>query len=227
MSRKGLARMIRSVAFADQETKKYQVMHNVYTNALPTSGQFGQVINIVGGLPDYRNSGVDPAASFVGDKIYVKGLKIRVQTRNYETLLEDVHPIRYRISLISTTNFDELANPITNSPIPVVWYEPTTTIMQLTSIRFDPNKIQILKSYQWTLDPRDTAAQVKQREFYYKFNRWFTTENESNSVPRFFGLRGNGKQYYIMLEAWDVTGITIATSKNSCLIDEVLYFKDS
>lgn len=227
MSRKGLAKMIKSIAFADQETKRFQVTYQPFITVPPTSGQYGQVYNIVGTLPDYRNSGINPAEAFVGDKIFVKSVKFRFQTRQFLTVGTD-RPMHYRASLISTTSFDELVSPLTNSQIPITWYEPTTTVMQLTAIRFDPSKIKILATKRWKTDPRATSTEVDNVSIFYKFNRWFTSENESNSVPRFFGLRGNGKQYYIMIEAWDPTGATILSPSISQLyIDQILYFKDA
>lgn len=227
--------MIQAVSFAQVETKKFTFYSNALIDNPPISYQWSMVEHLFGRIPRNTNNTGTPGivvpsdTAFIGDKIYMKGIAIRIVAKQLGAATTAT-PMRIRATLLSTSSFADLTVPAGQSAgIPGTWKDNATTAFRYTFDRFNMQRVNILKQKTWVVASRDGQNAMQNiHRFYLKLNRNMTSTVEySTASNQFFGLRANGKQYYLALEIYREDETTITVSNTGFQYELIAYFKDA
>lgn len=190
--------------------------------------------HFISDLPNVRNSSTPSDTSFIGDQIYLKGIKWRF------TMTWDSHAsatpgtaIWVRISLLSGTNINDgttlYPTLVGETPIPPVFYEPTSLLgIPVTAQRWNTQRVKVLRTKKFVIRPGNEKTAFSTYNLYMPFNRNMKTSyEESNITSNTFGLRANGKQYWWALELYNPTGGALDEFGGGPRCEKIIYFKDA
>ena len=194
------------MAQGQQETKRYQAAFTPFTTVPVVTGvpYYLYLQHAFSDLPNNRNIAADSDQTFIGDSIYLKGIKWRVNLRWNGGGVSGPRgvPLWYRITLLSSAE-----QHTGEGAIPVKFYEETSrTAMECTNQRWNTQVVKVLATKKGMVKSEEQIA-IKEIDLYQKFGRMIKRENnESDFSSNYFGLRGNGKQYYLALELFNPLG---------------------
>lgn len=227
-----MVRLIRSIAFGTQETKHHEVTYNTFAAAgsappngggVPnlTSASYAYVRHLWGDLPSAIGVNSSTDYSYIGDEVYIKGVKTRWFLQTF--VGATIGRLHCRMSICATSAWEDTGSDAVNAvPMPVSWYlDPT---LPHPYRRFNSQKIQVLWSKSWNTidDPQMTQL----RSHYHKFGRKFkrANEQEPTALDTRWGINAH-KDYFVLLEAYKMDNTDLDTGLTS-LFEKSVYFKD-
>jgi len=232
--RKGLIRLIKSVALSTAETKRYQAFFAPFNYITSTGSSYKYLQHFISDLPNVRNSATASDTSYIGDTIFLKGVKWRfTMTWDSHNTTTPGTAIYVRISLLSGTNINDgnvlYPTLIGEHIIPPTFYEPTSLAgMPTTTQRWNTNRVKVHRTKKFVIRPMNEKTALSTYNLYMPFNRKMkTSTEESNISTNTFGLRANGKQYWWALEMFNPNGGELDEFSGGPRCEKIIYFKDA
>lgn len=232
-SGKRLIRLIKAVAFKTQETKTYSDYFEPF-NMLPPSilslHQYSVVIPLFFDIPTIKNTLTRSGESVVGEKLYSKGISMKMALWQNDTALGGVSSIAGRITLLSTTHGSDI-NVVGSSPripgyVPDIWREPSGNPYVTT--RWNLQRVRVLKTKRFGIRPNGGLSYASFINFFCPVKGWKTRDTRETINPLVTDYFGNlsGRNYFVALEMWTVNGEPV---NNTCqmTIDKKYWFKDA
>lgn len=226
--RKSLIKLIKSVSLSTQETKKSISVDTTLWTTLPPLGaaNWAFVRPLWANLPDVKNT-LTPSdqGSFIGDIIYVRGVRMRFAFSQTAPTL----PVAttWRMTVVSTTKSEDLLTPTGVSPIPTSWYEFGSVNMPAPYRTFNMQRIKPLwSSGKRVTNQHDTNASFTLIDHYQKFNRKFKKAAEDSAVLNNTWGLNTGRDYYMIIEGYKNNNTSISQDA-SIQFENTVYFKDA
>jgi len=221
--RKSLIKLIKSVSYATQETKQYFTSYDPLGFFSPGSAaNLSYCHHLWYAIPNAGNTSIVTNNSFIGEQIYVKGVKLRLTPSPGMTT-----NMMMRVSIISVSDAAVYLSTPEFAVTPPQWYAQDTGNMALAYARrrFNMNKVNVLMSKQIWMRPLGSGYTKPWRNIYVKFNRRFKRRDEETTVNETWGLN-KGKDYYAILEYTNLNGTAIVGNMGMNY-QAMVYFKDA
>lgn len=224
-----MAAAVKSVMFKTLETKKF--VTNYFVNVLyPFSAAttYSVCHPFLSDLPRSNNTLTRSDYTFVGNQIYLKGIKfwpLFTFTTSGGTL--PVTGIRVRMSIISTADrVSSVIGPAQfGAPLPA-WFEEGAANPP-TMIAFNTERVTVLKSWTRTLNYAAGNQHIIPMKKYVRVSRKMTANSPgSTSVNTFFG-DNKGKNLWWIFEIYNLSGVALSNTSCQLQLDKFTYFKDA
>lgn len=223
--RKRLINLIKSVSLSTQETKIFRTNYNLYGALAPVGSSYSVCLPIFGPIPKLKNTATLTDGSVIGNQFWSRGAKFKFLWTSVDTAAANAPYQRMRISLISTSNImDATSTGLGVVFTPASWYEFST--MPTTVKSFETQRIRVLKSRTYTLAPRGGLVHQAIVNFWCPIKGRKTSKDIENTINQSYIGILDGKNYYIVVEVWNVSGQAL-DAKGTITVDGKVYFKDA
>lgn len=220
-SRKQLVSLVKSIAYSTQETKCFQTDYDPFTITSGTTRNFQLALSLWADTPNTLNPGLISDYGWIGEKIYVKGVKYRfgLQTN------DDVS-MNWRFTLISTAHTEDMPNPFGGTTT-LAWYDQSSYNLAQppTHRRFNTQRVRVLKTRMVSTNVHGLNNKYTQVSLWYPFGRMITRAGEETAVADTWGTN-KGLDYWLLIDGYNADNIAI-TAQNSITIEKLVYFKDA
>lgn len=230
MGRKQLVRLIKSVSLSTAETKIWNTYVEPYTVLTPFTGSSISLCHhLFGDIPAIKNALTSTEGSYIGEKIHVKGVKFRFTAVYGQTV-----PQRqmWRFTLLSTSfpqDITPAASQQYSAATPALWFEGDAYNAALPTIRrrWNMDRVKVLKVKYARTNFDFTQTSVVYKNMWLKFNRTINKSANDNTVTNSDWGLNSGKQYYMVVDGYQMGGLALNQSGNAFSFSKQVYFKDS
>jgi len=230
-TKKQLIKLIKKVSLGTQETKQFAADYLPFSIlGLITTQEVSIAFNLWGDLPRFKNVATSTEGSFIGDQIYVKGVKLMLEVDGgpwADLSLVDI--AQYRFTLISTDNEEAMTTSVYAQATPATWYAPDTynQTRDYPNRRWNTDLVTVLKT--WHRRPKyySTVTAKHYWKFWLPFGRKFTTRTEESLVTSSYWGTNKGKNYYFIIDATANSTSGSFNSYNAISMAKIVYFKDA
>lgn len=223
--RKELVRLIKGVSFSTQETKMHTMWWSPYGTVDPTfqvTGDYGFIQGLWSDLPNIKNTFTDTSQSYIGEDIYVKGVRVRMDIPATFASIDDRVALHARMCIIAWQGRIAAGGPVA---IPTAFWRPDQMPLQQGRRSFNTHEVNVLWSKNWTFRG-PTKAEDYTIQHYHKFGRSFkrSIPDENFASQNHWGYNKN-KNYYVIFQYWTSDNSNV-TAPGTIQCEKKVYFKD-
>jgi len=176
-------------------------------------------------LPEFKNSLLaSDKGSFIGDKIWIKGIKLRFHFANSYAATTPVQT-NWRVSICSTVHGEDPAS-LDGSTIPTPWYDNIASTVPFPHRPFNMQKIKILKCWNIRTNfANGVKDQYLVKKMWVRFNRTFAHQSDMSNVVNNTWGRNVNRDYFVIVEGYKTSNTDIAAGQ-TVNMQRSVYFKD-